>query len=416
MGIAGWVFLAVVVLLLLYVVGVYNRLVRLRALVREGFSGITVQLRRRADLIPNLVEAVKGYATHEREVLDQVTARRADATKASSVEATAQADAQMTSLLGRLMVVAEAYPDLKASQNFQDLQDELSAIEGGAAERTPLLQCDRSRPEHDRPELPARPHRSSVRLQRGALLPGRRPRHSKRSEGFVRTPGGLAMPLIVRVLSGLLLLGAAAAAHAEERIQRFVSDVQIQKDSSLEVTETIDVRAEHNQINRGIYRDFPTRYRGRRGNQVRVGFTFQGATLDGMPVPAKTESISNGVRIRIGDPDKYVEVGEHRYVIRYSTTRQIGRFNGFDELYWNATGNGWIFPIDVAEARIRLPEAVSFGERASYTGPQGSTSSNARVVEEKPGEIRFQTTGPLGPNEGLTVAVAFPKGVVARGE
>ena len=130
MGIAGWVFLAVVVLLLLYVVGVYNRLVRLRALVREGFSGITVQLRRRADLIPNLVEAVKGYATHEREVLDQVTARRADATKASSVEATAQADAQMTSLLGRLMVVAEAYPDLKASQNFQDLQDELSAIEG----------------------------------------------------------------------------------------------------------------------------------------------------------------------------------------------------------------------------------------------------------------------------------------------
>ena len=97
MGIAGWVFLAVVVLLLLYVVGVYNRLVRLRALVREGFSGITVQLRRRADLIPNLVEAVKGYATHEREVLDQVTARRADATKASGVEATAQADAQMTS-------------------------------------------------------------------------------------------------------------------------------------------------------------------------------------------------------------------------------------------------------------------------------------------------------------------------------
>ena len=130
MGIAGWVFLAVIVLLLLYVIGVYNRLVRLRALVQEGFSGITVQLRRRADLIPNLVEAVKGYATHEREVLDQVIAHRADATRASGVEATAQADAQMTSLLGRLMVVAEAYPDLKASQNFSELQDELSNIEG----------------------------------------------------------------------------------------------------------------------------------------------------------------------------------------------------------------------------------------------------------------------------------------------
>jgi hypothetical protein len=222
------------------------------------------------------------------------------------------------------------------------------------------------------------------------------------------------VPAILRALSGLLLLGAASTAQAEERIHRFVSDVQIQKDSSLEVTETIDVRAEHNQINRGIYRDFPTRYRGRQGSHVRIGFTFRGATLDGMPVPAKTESISNGVRVRIGDPDKYVDVGDHRYVIRYATTRQIGRFSGFDELYWNATGNGWIFPIDVAEARIRLPEPVKFGERAAYTGPQGATSSNARVVDEKPGEITFQTTGPLGPYEGLTVAVAFPKGVVAE--
>ena len=129
MGLAGWVVLGVVVLLLFWVIAIYNRLVRLRALVREGFSGITVQLRRRADLIPNLVEAVKGYATHEREVLDEVTARRADATKATTVEGTAAADAQMTGLLGRLMVVAEAYPDLKANSNFLDLQQQLSNIE-----------------------------------------------------------------------------------------------------------------------------------------------------------------------------------------------------------------------------------------------------------------------------------------------
>ncbi|MDQ3477673.1 MAG: LemA family protein [Pseudomonadota bacterium] len=129
MGLAGWIIIAAVALLLLYAVSVYNRLVRLRALVREGFSGITVQLRRRADLIPNLVEAVRGYAGHEREVLDEVTARRAEATKASSVEGTARADAQMTSLLGRVMVVAEAYPDLKADGNFLDLQQQLATIE-----------------------------------------------------------------------------------------------------------------------------------------------------------------------------------------------------------------------------------------------------------------------------------------------
>lgn len=129
MGIAGWIILGVIVVLLLYGIGIYNRLVRLRALAKEGFSGITVQLRRRADLIPNLVETVQGYATHERAVFDEVTAHRADAVKAASVEGTAAADAQMTSLLGRLMAVAEAYPDLKANTNFLDLQQQLANIE-----------------------------------------------------------------------------------------------------------------------------------------------------------------------------------------------------------------------------------------------------------------------------------------------
>lgn len=126
----GWIVLGVVVLLLLMAIGLYNRLVRLRALVKEGFSGITVQLRRRADLIPNLVESVKGYATHEREVFEEVSANRSAALTAGSVQATAQADMQMTGLLGRLFAVAEAYPELKANTNFLQLQDQLSSIEG----------------------------------------------------------------------------------------------------------------------------------------------------------------------------------------------------------------------------------------------------------------------------------------------
>ncbi|MES2120928.1 MAG: LemA family protein [Pseudomonadota bacterium] len=130
MSLTGWIILGVVVLVLLYIMGVYNGLVRLRALVKEAFSGITVQLRRRADLIPNLVEAVQGYATHEREVFDQVTKARAATVNAGSVEATAQADAQMTGLLGRLFAVAEAYPELKANTNFLQLQDQLASIEG----------------------------------------------------------------------------------------------------------------------------------------------------------------------------------------------------------------------------------------------------------------------------------------------
>src|SRR5687768_18541799 len=92
MSMTGWIIIGLVALLLLYGVAIYNRLVRLRALVREGFSGITVQLRRRADLVPNLVSTVEGYATHERNVLTEVTAHRTDAVEAGSVQATAQAD------------------------------------------------------------------------------------------------------------------------------------------------------------------------------------------------------------------------------------------------------------------------------------------------------------------------------------
>ena len=127
--IVALVIVGLVVLLLLWGVAIYNGLVRLRALVKEGFSGITVQLRRRADLVPNLVSTVEGYATHEREVLTQVTAHRGDAVQAGTVAGTAQADAAFTGMLGRLMAVAEAYPQLKADANFRQLQDELAEIE-----------------------------------------------------------------------------------------------------------------------------------------------------------------------------------------------------------------------------------------------------------------------------------------------
>jgi uncharacterized membrane protein YgcG len=118
------------------------------------------------------------------------------------------------------------------------------------------------------------------------------------------------------------------------------------------------------------------------------------------------------VRIYIGDADIRVPPGEHVYSLRYRTTRQLGFFKDYDELYWNATGNGWVFPIDVAEARIRLPRPVTFLQRAVYTGAQGAKDGNAEIVSERPGEIVFRTTVPLGRKEGLTVAVAWQKGLV----
>ena len=121
---------AIVFFIILFGVMIYNRLVRLRALVKEAFSGITVQLRRRADLIPNLVETVKGYAAHEKSTFEAITEARGAMTGAKGVAETAAADAQMTGLIGRLFAVAEAYPELRASENFQQLQGEISSIEG----------------------------------------------------------------------------------------------------------------------------------------------------------------------------------------------------------------------------------------------------------------------------------------------
>ena len=119
----------VVVLLLLWVIGAYNGLVRLRQLVRKSWADIDVQLKRRHDLIPNLVETVKGYASHEAGTLQAVTEARAKAVSAEGVPDQAKAEGELSAALGRLMLVVEQYPDLKANQNFLGLQEELTSTE-----------------------------------------------------------------------------------------------------------------------------------------------------------------------------------------------------------------------------------------------------------------------------------------------
>jgi len=132
-----YIFLALAALLVLWGLSIYNRLVRRRTLVEEGWSGIETQLKRRANLIPNLVETVKGYATHERTTLDELTNLRSMAQttsgsgtpNAAEIDARAQTERQITAMIGKVMAVAEAYPDLKASANFQSLQNDLAEIE-----------------------------------------------------------------------------------------------------------------------------------------------------------------------------------------------------------------------------------------------------------------------------------------------
>ncbi len=126
-----WIILAALGAVAVFGIVLYNRLVKARQMTEEGWSGIDVQLKRRADLVPNLVETVKGYAAHERAALDEVTEMRARAAGVSRDDVTgrAQAEGMLSQALGRLFAVAEAYPDLKANDNFRDLHQSLDKIE-----------------------------------------------------------------------------------------------------------------------------------------------------------------------------------------------------------------------------------------------------------------------------------------------
>ena len=128
-----WIVVGVVVLLVIFLIATYNRLVRLRNRVEAAWAQIDVQLKRRHDLIPNLVETVKGYASHERETLESVTRARQQAVAAQGVEQQAQAENILTGALRQLFAVAEAYPDLKANENFLALQEELTGTESRIA-------------------------------------------------------------------------------------------------------------------------------------------------------------------------------------------------------------------------------------------------------------------------------------------
>ena len=124
------ILIALVAIFLFYFVGIYNKLVRKRSMVEEGWSGIDVQLKKRHNLIPNLVETVKGYASHEKETLEQVITARNKAIQAEGVVDQTKAEQQLNSALANIFALSEAYPDLKANQNFLHLQQELSNIEG----------------------------------------------------------------------------------------------------------------------------------------------------------------------------------------------------------------------------------------------------------------------------------------------
>lgn len=195
----------------------------------------------------------------------------------------------------------------------------------------------------------------------------------------------------------------------------FHSAIRINADGTLDVTERIVLEAEAKPVPPGVVRDLPTRYRDRFGNQVTVPFEVRKVLRNGAPERWARERIDNGVRIRIGRADAPPVRGTHVYEISYATARQIGHFAGHDELYWNVNGNGWPLRFDHISAEVYFPEAVPRRElRAeAYTGTQGARGHNYRYFL-RDGAVGFTSTAPFRPHEGMTIVVAFPKGIVAE--
>ena len=223
----------------------------------------------------------------------------------------------------------------------------------------------------------------------------------------------MSAPSLRRIAAVLaLLLWGAAPARAAEVIYSFDSNVEVAKDGELTVTETIRVRAEHSAIRHGIFRDFPLTFKDAGGTLHEVPFSILGLIRDGRTEPYHTQRLNGFIRIYAGAKDALVPYGEHTYVLRYRTARQVRWFDGKPELNWNVTGNFWRFPIYAARYRLHLVDNARVLRWTAYTGRLGARGIDWAGAVGDDGMLAVQTTRPLYPGEGLTVVAELPGSAV----
>ncbi len=219
-----------------------------------------------------------------------------------------------------------------------------------------------------------------------------------------------ALALLVVLLFSLPVMAA-------ETINSFTTDVIMKVDGSVEVTETIVVNAEGNEIRRGIFRDIFTTLVNPDNSRLRSDLKVLSVTRDGRAEPYELQDVTTAIkRIRIGDADVFLDYGLHTYTIRYTMSRMGRYFEDHDELYWNATGNFWSFPILKSVTNITLPEGARISQLAGYTGAVGSTEQAVTATRTSDRTATFTVNRILAPGEGVTVAAAFQKGILTQPE
>ncbi len=220
----------------------------------------------------------------------------------------------------------------------------------------------------------------------------------------------ISILFLTQLVTGTLF---AQTFSEEERILDFSSNIKVNQDASILVTEDITVYANGQTIKHGIYRDFPTTYKDNNGNNYVVGFEVKEVRMNDIPETYTISSLSNGKRVKIGKADVLLDSGVYKYSITYEATRELGFFSDHDELYWNVTGNGWNYNIENVSAVVILPDNINQQDikTEAYTGVMGSKEkSYSTSITQNVGS--FSTNRVLSSYEGLTIVISWPKGFV----
>ncbi|WP_198674105.1 DUF2207 domain-containing protein [Chitinophaga alhagiae] len=199
-----------------------------------------------------------------------------------------------------------------------------------------------------------------------------------------------------------------------EGILSFHADLRILPTGMLQVTEHIKVITDLQQIRKGIFRTIPVYRRDMYGRKVHVDIRITEVLKNGSSEPYKETEENGELNVRIGNANEDLEAGIYDYEIAYETSGQVGFFDGYDEVYWNVTGNNWQFPIAEASASVTLPPGAQSLQTACYTGPMGATETDCSTANDTSGALLFRTRHLLEPGSGFTVAAGFTPGIIAR--
>jgi uncharacterized membrane protein len=375
----------------------FNRLIRLRQLGDNAWSDIDVQLKRRHDLIPNVVAVVQGHAGYEKGTLEAVVAARGRAVQASQAGPATRAREEdpLGAALQRVLVVAEAYPELKAAASFTSLQATLTDVEDHLQNARRYYNAVVRDFNTAIAQFPSGIIAAMMRLQ---------PR-----EFFgLDDPAERAVPKVPLVLLVMTLAATSLSAQRSYSIEGFDAQIRVNRDASIDVTETITARfvGSYN----GLYRTIPIKYRNAQGLNWTLGVSLQSARDDaGRNLRTETSREGANIKFKVWIPGAMNAT--RTLVLRYHATNGLRFFDEHDELYWNVTGDQWEVPIRAATAEITLPPGATGLRAIAFNGMYGATARDARVTIDG-NVVRIVMPHALDYHEDLTAVVGWDKGLV----